>query len=430
METESIPNRPERGPAEQLRILKLGRAGADRFSTFEVRTRGGVRPMIRTALACLAAALLVAPALTAHAKEESKIQVLLLPDAPGNGNGNGNGRGSGPYAAVKSFLQDPGSLRKLQLQVKGLAPGVEHVLLAYVTDDGSDMDPGELCRFTTEANGGWTGSCNIGKGDDAEAPVDPRGKYLAVNDGGGDVLVGWLYGAAMDDGPGTKVKELTRLAPDETTAPSGSVDARYDMRPNGKGSFGVSMRGVPPGDYDVCVLPMGEFVCDVDDVVETLTPNPGGNAKATFRTQPSKGKGNNGKGHNKKGMLDFDPRRAWVVLKQGDQVYFEGEMLAQIDGLNVCTESTTPLALTLPDGAGNATLEVESDCESALFVDVTGMTEATYDVLVDGLDAGDLVVAPDGSGSARFDPTPDEAGELPLTVPVTSASSVELVAQP
>ncbi len=372
--------------------------------------------MIRTALACLAAALLVAPAPAAHAKEESKIQVLLL--APGPGNGNGNGRGNGPSAAVKSFLQDPGSLRKLQLQVRGLAPDLEHVLLAALADDGSDPSPRELCRFTTASNGTWTGTCNIGKGDFAEAPVDPRGKYLSVNDGSEDVLAGWLYGAAADDGPGTKVKELTRLAPDETVAPSGSVDARYDMRPNGKGSFGVSMRGVPAGDYDVCVDGV---------VVETLTPNPGGSAKASFRTKPSK---NPGKGHSKKGTLDFDPRRAWVELKQGVDVYFAGPMLAQIEGLNVCTPSATPLVLTLPAGSGTADLEVEDDCESALAIDVAGMTPGVYDVLVDGNDVADLTVAGDGTGAARFDPTPDELGEVVLDFPVTSASTVELVAQP
>lgn len=373
----------------------------------------GLRPL--GLAVCLA---LVLPGAAALAKEESKIQILLLP--PGGGNGNGNGHG--PIGDMRSFLQDPGGLRRFQLHVRGLAPG-DHSLLALT--DELDPDPLPLADFTVGANGQFNGSFELGNGDGLEAPVDPRGKYLAVNDGdvsdrAADVLVGWLYGVPDDDGPKTKVKELTRLAPDETQNPTGSVDARYDMRPNGKGTFGVMMRGVPPGDYDVCVDGI---------VVETLTPNPGGSARASFRTHPSNGNGNGGgQGHNKKGMLDFDPRRKLVELKQGDQVYFSGPMLAQIEGLNVCAEGSTALANVTPAGV-SASLDVEADCETAFAVSVTGFTMGTYDLLVDGMDRGDLEVAMDGTGSLRFDPTP-EPGELLLDFPVTSASAVVVQAQP
>jgi hypothetical protein len=376
--------------------------------------------MYRHALPLLAFTLLL-PAFASPllAKEESKLQILLLPPGTGGGNGNGIAQGQGPIGALRSFLQDPGALRQLQLRMRGLAPSLEHTLLALL--DASDPAPVELCRFTTDANGGFTGDCEIGKGDDVAAPVDPRGRLLVVNDGTDDVLAGWLYGAPADDGPMTKVKELTRLAPDETTAPSGSVDARYDMRPNGHGSFGIQMRGVPAGDYDLWV----------DGVlVETVTPNPGGSAKATFRTKPSQGKG---KAHNKRGPLNFDPRRKQIELKQEDVLYFSGPMLAQIEGLNVCSATPTPLVNVSPAGV-TAALEVESDCETALQVNATGLAAGTYDVLVDGTDRGDLAVADDGmggtAGALRFDPTPDDVDEQPLAFPVSEASSVELVAQP
>lgn len=373
----------------------------------------------------LVAALGLAPA-GAFAKEESKIQVLLLEPGSCDGNGNGGGlaKGQGPIGDVRSFLQEPGGKAELQLKVRGLAPGVAHELLAL--NGESDPEPRVLASFTTAANGGFVGSFDLHKGDAAEAPTDPRGKYLVVEEAGSDtdLLAGWLYGAPADDCPMTKVKELTRLAADETAAPSGSADARYDMRPNGNGSLVVDLRGVPAGDYDIYVEGAGT------EPVETLTPNPGGNARATFSTKPSNGNGDpGGKGHNKRGQLGFDPRRMLIEIKQGDQLYFSGPMLAQIEGLNVCAASETALTLALPSGTGTAVLELEPDCETALAIDASGLAADTYDLLVDGVDVADVVVDAGGLVALRFDPTPDEGGELPLDFAVTSGSSVELVAQ-
>lgn len=380
--------------------------------------------MTRHALGSLALGLLLALAPGAQAKEESKLQILLLPPGMGGGNGNGLAKGQGPIGDLHFFLQDPGDLRKLQLRVRGLEPGHEHVLRAFLADDGSDTDPAELCRFTTGANGSWNGSCNIGKNGSVEEAIDPRGKYLTVSDVTGatdDVLAGWLYGVPDDDGPKTKVKELTRLAPQGDVL--GSVDARYDMRPNRKGTFRVTMRGVAAGEYEVCVagIPVG-----------TLTPNAGGSAKATFRTH-AKDDLEHGQPHNKSGKLDFDPRRKLVEIKlgAGGPVHFSGPMLAQIQGVNLCTEvielSATPAGVT-------ARLEDEPDCETALVIEATGLLADTYDVLVDGVDRGNLVVADDGmggtTGALRFDPMPDELDELLLDFPVSDASTVELVDQP
>jgi len=378
-----------------------------------------IRHFLALPSACLLVLLGLAPS-AASAKEESKIQILLLSPAPGNGNGHGLAKGAGPIGDVRSFLQ--GSSAILQLHVRGLAPGVEHTLLALL--DENDPDPLELARFTTDPNGQFNDTFDLSKGDAIAAPVDPRGKYLVVNDGSDDVLAGWLYGAPQDDGPMTKVKELTSLAPDPGVDPSGSASARYDMRPNGNGSLDVQMRGAPAGDYDIYVD--GIFV-------ETLTPTPGGTARATFLTNPPNGQGQGlakVKPHAKRGKLDFDPRRKWIELKQGTQVFFSGPMIAQIEGLNSCSPDATPLALVLPAGSGTAQLEVEANCDTALALEASGLAADTYDVFVDGVDVADVVVAVDGLASARFDPTPDEAGELLLDFAVSASSTVELVAQP
>ena len=351
----------------------------------------------------------------AAAKEESKIQIRLLPPgAPGNGHGMGGSlRGD-----VRTQLQ--GSKTQLQLRVRGAAAGTEYILLAL--DDELSTDGDELARFTTGSNGQFTGSFDVGKGDGADAPIDPRGHFLVVSDGVTAILAGWLYGAAEDDGPMTKVKELTSLAPDALTNPSGSVAARYDRRPNGQGKFRVSLRDVPAGDYDLWV----------DGVlVQSLTPNPGGNAEASFTTKPVHG---NSRPHNAKAQLDFDPRRKLIELKQGDQLFFSGPMLAQIEGVNVCTasESATPFALGpgQTEGSGSVTLSTGSDCETSMEVEVQDLPAATYDLYVDGALVGTIDVADDGMGSLTghvvFDPTPDAMGELALDFPLGSGSVVEV----
>src|SRR5262245_30164607 len=164
-------------------------------------------------LALVAASLGFAPA-AALAKEESKIQVLLLEPGSCDGNGGGGAKGQGPIADVKSFLQEPGGKAGLQLRARGLAPSTEHELLALSSE--ADPAPQLLASFTTGANGQFVGSFDLHKGDAVEAPLDPRGKYLVIEAAGSDtdLLAGWLYGAPEDDCPMTKVKELTRLAPD------------------------------------------------------------------------------------------------------------------------------------------------------------------------------------------------------------------------
>lgn len=373
--------------------------------------RASIRGLVQ--LLALGLVLVVVPTL-AGAKEESKIQIRLQP--PGAEGGSGNGIGNGQVRAdVHTRLQ--GATASLQINVRGAEPETEHVLLAKL--DENDPDGLELARFMTGANGAFNGTFDLHKAD-AETPVDPRGRYLVLSDGAEDVLAGWLYGVPEDDGPRTKVKELTRLAPDEMLMPSGSVDARYDRRPNGHGTFRVSLHGVPVAEYLL-------FVEGVE--VESVTPNPAGNAKLSFTTRPSHGS-TKSKAHNRKGPLDFDPRRKLVELKQGAEVYFSGPMLAQIDGVNVCSasESSTPFALGPGQlqGSGQVVLAVENDCETSVEVEVADLPVASYDLYVDDALVGVIAVSDDGmgnlSGRIDFDPNPDEPDEVPLDFPVGSGA--------
>jgi hypothetical protein len=364
-------------------------------------------------------------------KEESKIQVRLEAVNNGNGNGNGNGVGRGKIRGdLRIKLQ--GDDADLQLRTRGLDPG-DYAIVA--TDEMGEEHL--IATFTAGSNG----SANVREdltdtGDGNEAPVDPRGKFVSVRPDGGsavdDVLGGWVYGHPDDDPPMTKVKELTALEPNDPSI-GGRADARYDMRPNGRGALVISLRGLDQGTYEIWVMDG-----NTPHMTE-LTTNSGGNARVAYSTRQRNGNGKS-KGHNKRGFLNFDPRRKLIEVTRVNEdttktLYFSGLMIAQIEGLNSCTDgvrATAELAAEPPDPtrSGSAVLETESDCETAFQVDVEGLPIATYDLYVDDAMVGQIEVMDDAGtmrGTVRFDPTPDEADELPLDFEVRVGSVVEVI---
>ncbi len=382
--------------------------------------RPGCRARIQILLFTLAFA---AAAFPAAAKEESKIQIRLVDQsAPGNGHGNGLGGGA-VRADVHTQLQ--GKKVILKLRARGLEPNTEYALLCK--EDEQTTESAELVRFTTGSNGSANVSQNLAKTADVDAPADPRGKFLAIADGADtmlEIVGGWLYGEPQNDGPMTKIKELTDLEPDPNASPSGGVSARYDRRPNGNGTLSIAMRRVPVGDYEIFVDGF---------LVAPISPNPAGNAKADFQTKPMRGQGlGNAKPHHKKQQLNFDPRRKQIVVQLTDGTpMFSGPMLAQIEGLNVCSLETTDSPLAGGTGSGVAALEVEEDCETAFDVEISGVPAGDYDLYVDGALVATFAAADDGSGTiagfVRFDPTPDAGeDELVLDFPVGSGSLVEV----
>jgi hypothetical protein len=299
-------------------------------------------------------------------------------------------------------------------------------LLCKETEETAES--AELVRFTTASNGSANITQNLAKTADVDAPADPRGKFLAIADGADttlEIVGGWLYGEPQNDGPMAKIKELTDLEPDPAS-PSGGVSARYDRRPNGNGTLSIAMRGVPAGDYEIFVDGF---------LVAALTPNPAGNAKADFQTKPIRGQGvGNAKPHGKKQQLNFDPRRKQIAVELTDGTpMFSGPMLAQIEGLNVCSPTATDSPLAGGTGSGVAALEVEEDCETAFDVEISGVPAGDYDLYVDSALVATFAAADGGSGTVegfvRFDPTPDAGeDELVLDFPVGSGSLVEVFA--
>ena len=288
-----------------------------------------------------------------------------------------NGLGGGAIRAdVRTHLQ--GSRVILKLRARGLDADTEYVLLCK--DDEGATDSAELARFTSRSNGSANLTQNLAKTDDPEAPADPRGKFLVIArviaDGAEpptEIVGGWLYGVPQDDGPKTKIKEVTDLAADGNASPSGNVAARYDMRPNGHGKLSISMRHVPAGNYEILV--------DIDETptpVASFTPNRAGNAKVDFQTRPIRGQGSGKvKLHRKKKHLSFDPRRKEILvqlaadptdLESEPTPMFSGPMIAQIEGLNTCSPTSTDWLLEEGTDSGVATLELQENCETAFEV--------------------------------------------------------------
>jgi len=381
-------------------------------------------------LAAVSAALLLALGLplVAGAKEESKIQVLLSGDSdPGNGNGKAKGRSDGKMQSTFTESQ-----ATFQVHAKQLAPLGEYELLARESEDTLPEEAELIQAFTAASNGQVNLKIDLLQtgytADPPTAPIDPRGKLISIYDPalGEHVMSGWFYGDAVNDTPHTKVKEQTALDPVAETT-EGSVSARYNMGPNGKGSLNLQLQNVAPdATYEI-------HVEGAMNPIETLTTNSGGTAKLNLRTHPGKGKSSGKvKEHNKKGLLTIDPRRKLIEVKQGDVVVFSGPMLAQIPNLNDCglgEETIIPMALGpgQADIAGDVTTGVDESCGPIFGVAVSGLTPSAlpvgdYAVFVDGDDVSvgtPLTVADDGLGGTF--------GELVLDFAVGSGSLVEVM---
>ena len=356
----------------------------------------------KTWIAAAAVAAVALAPLVAGAREESKIRLFM--EKTGTGNAKG---------MLRSDLA-PGNAT-LRVHVNRLAPNLEHILY------GDDV---EVTRFMTNASGNAEVRIDLFQtGGDTTPTFDPRGKLLTINDGTSDVLEAWVYADPADDPARPRIKELTSLARDPAVT-QGSVDARYDALPSGGARLVIALRGVAPGDYDVVV----------DDViVATVTPNPSGFASVDLRVRPGNGMGNPGNGnkpHKQRGALTVNPRGERIEIRLGADVPFAGDMLAQIPGLGVCTETSadSPLAPgTQPTATGNVSLTIEEGCDLHMTLTLGSLTEATYDLWIAGADVGDIAIDASGMATLEYDDEPDlGAGELEMPAGVELGAAIPI----
>jgi hypothetical protein len=364
-----------------------------------------IRSLIRSSATCLALiALLTIPVVGAHAREESKIMLDF----------ESAGGGLSPSASGKAMSMMSIHRATLQVMLRRLDGSTEYALLS----DGE-----ELTRFTTNSRGFAVLRVDLlTTGDLSSPPIDPRGKLLTVNDGVNDVLQAWVMADPLDDPKKVRIKEWTSLEPDPAFVDVGTASARYMLLPNGRVMVFVQVVRAPVSmDYELLV----------DGVsAATFTPNPAGVANIMFRSTGAWGRS---LPHNQKlGIEGFEPRNGFIEIRPvgSTDVYFSGEMLAQIPGLNVCTFSERMVMMSLgPDGqlgdAADMKLGVEDDCDRFLDVVVTSLGDGTYDIAVDGsiVAAGALSVS-GGVGEVQFETNAEDPGVLELDFDLASGSVV------
>jgi hypothetical protein len=318
---------------------------------------------------------------------------------------------------------------------------VDYQLLARESEDTLPEQAELIQEFTASSNGQVNLKIDLLQtgyaADPPTGPIDPRGKLISIykppatlGEQGEHVMSGWFYGDRANDAGHTKVKEQTELEPVDGTVPDpgnetlGSVSARYNMGPNGKGGLNLQLQNLEPDTIYT-------YEIHVDDglnpnPVGTLTTNSGGNAKLSLRTDPGKGKGSGkANGHNNKGTLEGDPRHKVIDVKLDGTPVFSGPMLAQIPNLNDCglgDEATTGLELEpgQPDVDVDVTTGVDESCGPIFGFAVGGtasvLPAVDYTMLVNGTEVGTpLEVSEDLStgetfGELRFavTPGPDE----------------------
>jgi hypothetical protein len=191
---------------------------------------------------------------------------------------------------------------------------------------------------------------------------------------------------------------------------------------------------VAAGDYDVIVD---------GTTVASVTTTPSGSAMVDLRVGPGAAaghaNGNAKKSPHSRGTLTGNPRDELIEVAQAGVVQFAGEMKAQIPGLGVCTASSMSANLT-PDpaqttGTGSVTLGVETSCDRHLTVALSDLAAGDYDLLVAGVDVGDVAIPDAGSGTGsatlEFDDTPNgAAGELAMPTGVATGAAIAIQEKP
>jgi hypothetical protein len=341
---------------------------------------------------CLILTFLLALALPATAKEESKIKSRF-------DRVNGSG-GKGNAGDVRIKLTDKETT--VHVKARGLDSGTSYEVQVLDPDDPDAVGYPLRDAFSPGGNGSINFKIDpVAEGGGAER--DPRGKYVQIFDLDAQTeVLRALIDATAGQGPPVRgpvkaphIKEQTALEP--ASGVSGSAHARYDQRPNGKGRFTVQLRGAPDGDYELYLGGKPSPGPATPDAA--FTPNSGGSAMLSFDTK-SKGNSNGkSKGHNKKMSLSgLSPYLEWLEIWHvgADAIYYSGYVAAQIDGLNVCepdpASENVPNDIVPPAGSVDVVFDRDTECVGHLDVTLAGAT-GDLSVFVDGALRPDTALA-------------------------------------
>jgi hypothetical protein len=276
-------------------------------------------------------------------------------------------------------VQFGGGRSRFEVRVDGLLADAEHVLtadgLAWATF-ATDRKGGAKLRFSSSPKGS----------KQRALPGDPRGRALAVSQGGTDVLAGVCSGEGESDDSTSKLR--ARLA----------AKASFEIRKDGRQKFEVELERVPAGDYAV-------FVDGVERGVVTVGPL---------------GLGETEWGDDDGGpALDFDPRGKAIDVASGADVLFTGTLAGSIPGVTTCAFSETETALVAAAaagaGSGDTKLRVREDCRRDFSVEIEDVPLGSYDLFVGGALRGQIQVvdvAGRNEGELEFTSEPGELDEV------------------
>ena len=250
---------------------------------------------------------------------------------------------------------------------------------------------------------------------------DPRGKLLAVSDGGVERLSAVVSGPLEPDR--IRVWELAAI-PATAQATGGQVTGSYRSLGNSWRVFEVELLGVDSGTYQVLVdgAPVGELAVAAwgfKSIRFISAPRFG----SLHRLPGDYGPRVNGRSRTTWALLDFEPRGAQIEIARSGEVLFAGPMRAQValpEEAETCpiVDLQTPLTPVLWFGSGEASLvSKDESCDHEFRVTAQGLAAANYELWVGEAMVGTVPVRNAAGGLAgeiRFDTHPDDPGELPL----------------
>lgn len=279
---------------------------------------------------------------------------------------------------------------KLDVKLKGMDPSTTFELV---------VDGMPEAEFETDARGKANLRFQTGGGKGRVRPMDfdPRGKTMSVTDGTDDVLAVVASGTASP--LGMTVDERAQLT--ATAGTAGTARARFRSRKDGRQDFDVELEGVAPGAYTLFV----------DGIERGTIDASSGLGEIEFDSPPT----------DDPNVLDFDPRGKTVDVYAAAGLAFSGPMLASADGVTQCAFAETRVAIASTgldsDGSADAKYRVRENCKKSFDVEVEDVPVGTYEVWIDGVLKGSLVVVDDGvkvEGELEFSSGSDDEDELPL----------------
>lgn len=314
--------------------------------------------------------------------------------------------GEDPDGTAKArLLVDDRARKHFSVEVEDVPEGSYDLLVEGAKVGEIAVGPAQNKAVKAKSNsggeeGGTEGEIvfSSGAGDDAdeaELTFDPTGKTLTVSAGETVYFSSVFTPSVKGSGKGVPSSKETASELEEVLNTTG-VDAdatgkaRYRVDERGRHRFNVEIEDVVAGDYALFVAGERRGTITVAQSPEELA------GELEFTSKKEAGKR----------PLNFDPRGQLIEISDAVGVYFSHFLgsAAQGEGLSA---SVVPFAHRLPllatEAAGNAKAKAELKRKilgkTSFSVEVEGLPEGDYEVLVGGLVRATLTVVAAGNGT-------------------------------